>query len=74
MPKSKKKPHPRQREAQHRGYDGSNDGVDKMMWDEDAPRREKAEADLMKTKKYAKGGMCRGGGKATRGLKFSGVK
>jgi len=27
-----------------------------------------------KLKRMAKGGMCRGGGKATRGLKFSGVK
>ena len=27
-----------------------------------------------KVKKYAKGGMCRGGRSATRGTKFSGVK
>lgn len=69
--RKKRPPSPRQREAQHRGYGGSNDSVDKMMYDEDAPRREKAEADLFKTKgmkcggkvhKMKSGGKVRGSG------------
>ncbi len=57
---------PRQREARHRGYGGSNDTVDKMMWDEDAPRRMKCGGEV---KKMKSGGKVRGCGVAKQGVR-----
>jgi len=45
-----------------------------MMEDEGNMQEDATLQSAMSAKGFKKGGMCRGGGKATRGLKFSGVK
>lgn len=61
-------------EEEGEGYKGTPDMYPDYEEDKKDAKEAGEDKAYMQSRGYNKGGMCRGGGKAIRGMKFSGVK